>query len=277
MKIIDSDNYAAAGIETLFFPGGEPHAKVPLYDEPLVFHAKLRTWNDVGIAACVISALQHQPVRSHIFIPYFPGARQDRTDGTAPYTVQMVHNLLRTDRPLTVFDPHSEATCHEGGIIDIMMPADIDLPIKDDVVGIIAPDAGAAHRAEQFKIAYYPDADLVTCTKTRDPQTGQLSNYKLPPLGRPGRYIVVDDICDGGGTFILLAKAFIASGAWRESQLELFVSHGIFSKGVDVLAPYYTCITTTDSWCRLQDTDNLRVIPLLPHYLRINKARGEFR
>jgi hypothetical protein len=27
--IIDSDSYAASGIDTLFFPGGEPHVKLP--------------------------------------------------------------------------------------------------------------------------------------------------------------------------------------------------------------------------------------------------------
>ena len=54
MKIIDSDDYSAAGIETMFFPGGEPHVKVPFFSEPLLLHLKLRTWNDVGFAALLL-------------------------------------------------------------------------------------------------------------------------------------------------------------------------------------------------------------------------------
>ena len=42
MLVIDSDNYSAAGIETMFFPGGEPHVKLPLYREPVILYGKLR-------------------------------------------------------------------------------------------------------------------------------------------------------------------------------------------------------------------------------------------
>src|SRR5882672_7111551 len=106
MKIIDSDNYAASGIETMFFPGGEPHVKVPIFTEPLLLHLKLRTWNSVGLAACLMSALCAQDANFRVFIPYFPGARQDRTDGTAPLTVQIMSELLQRVYPIYVFDPH---------------------------------------------------------------------------------------------------------------------------------------------------------------------------
>jgi len=45
--------------------------------------------------------------------------------------------------------------------------------------------------------------------------------------------MIVDDICDGGATFILLAKELYAAGA---KEVNLFVTHGIFSKG---LIPLY--------------------------------------
>jgi len=43
----------------------------------------------------------------------------------------------------------------------------------------------------------------------------------------------VDDICDGGRTFI--ESAGLLREAYPEADIHLYVSHGIFSKGTDVL------------------------------------------
>lgn len=266
MKVIDSDHYAASGIETLFFPGGEPHAKVPIQSVPLLLHLKLRTWADVGLSACVIGALKAQRATFKTFIPYFPAARQDRTDGTAPLTVEMMKGLLADGNPISVFDPHSPMT-RVGIICNSFMPADLDLNGGEDVVGIIAPDEGAAERALSFRNAICPNASLIQCTKERDPHTGRLSNYRMPPLPAAGRYVVVDDICDGGGTFNLLAAAYADDPLAKDSDLGLFVSHGIFSKGVEALSPEFSNITTTDSWCQLKSDRRLTVLPLLPRLL----------
>jgi ribose-phosphate pyrophosphokinase len=267
MLVIDSDNYAAAGIETLFFPGGEPHAKVPRFTDRLVLHLKLRTWADCGIAGCVLNALQYQGASFRTFIPYFPGGRQDRTDGTAPLTVNIMRDLLAYG-PLWVFDPHSHIT-RDSTFCHVLMPSDLGFPRDDSITGIIAPDAGAAARARSFRDALCPDAELIQCTKSRDSHTGHLSNYSMPPLPKAGRYFVVDDICDGGRTFNLLADAYAEDAAAKDSELMLFVSHGIFSQGIDAISPHYFRITTTDSWCR--DTRSyggrLYVIPLLPKLL----------
>lgn len=264
--VIDSDAYAAVGIEALFFTGGEPHAKVPRFAQQLVLHLKLRRWSDVGIAACVMDAIRRQRVKYRAFIPYFPGARQDRSDGTTPMTVNIMQDLLAPINSIWVFDPHSHATltgidCH------VFMPSDLGFPQDDSVVGIIAPDAGAAERARNLRDALCPHAELLQCSKERDSHSGRLSNYRMPNLPRAGRYIVVDDICDGGGTFNLLAEAYAQDPAASDSQLELFVSHGIFSKGLEAISPHYRRITTTDSWCQLAGSDRLTVIPLLPRLL----------
>jgi ribose-phosphate pyrophosphokinase len=86
----------------------------------------------------------------------------------------------------------------------------------------------------------------------------------MPPLPARGRYIIVDDICDGGGTFNLLAHEFKADPQAGASKLELFVSHGIFSKGLSGIDPVIERVTTTDSWCRLASDARLTVLPLKP-------------
>lgn len=267
MLIVDSDNYTAVGIETLFFPGGEPHAKIPPeLSGPVMLFLKLRTWNDVGFAACVMDALKRNPKVSPLnaFIPYFPGARQDRSDGYAPLTAYLMSKLLASRARTTVFDLHSDATYFIGDIAGRLMPSDMDIPTRPAVVGIIAPDNGAVERAEDFRAYFYPHAHLVLCSKKRDPVTGRLSGYQMPTLVTAGEYIIVDDICDGGGTFNLLADAFGADPMGAHSVLSMFVSHGIFSKGLDAIDSRIAHIMTTDSWCRLPNSDRLTVLPLLP-------------
>ena len=265
MKIIDSDRYGDARIETMVFPGGEPHVKVPKVEEDVTLFLKLRSWADVGFAVLVIDALERQGRLGHVFVPYFPAARQDKTDGRAALSLAVMGRLFGA-APVCVFDPHSAKLMQHVKVTRAYMPADLEVPVKPDVVGILAPDDGAKGRAVQFRDRFYPAVPVELATKRRDPQTGALSNYQLPPLTRAGRYIIVDDICDGGGTFNLLAKAFTqrTAGLAANCTLELFVSHGIFSKGLDNISPAIGSITTTDSWCRLPENERLRVLPLNP-------------
>lgn len=270
MKIIDSDNYAEHGIETMFFPGGEPHVKLPLFTTPPLMFAKLRTWNDVGFAALVFDALDTQRCGARAFIPYFPGARQDRSNGTAPLTLSVIRNMFEASAPLVVFDPHSNELIEQTGARYFGLE-DLTIPLRDRVGGVIAPDKGAMGRASRFRDRFYPGVPLIECSKQRDSQTGRLSHYELPKLPRSGHFIVVDDICDGGGTFNLLADAFRKQVGYNTDRysLELIVSHGIFSKGLDAISQMYSRITTTDSWCRLPPSERLTIIPLNQLFDRI--------
>lgn len=255
MLIIESDNYAAAGIETMFFPGGEPHAKcTEALKGDVLLVLKMRTWNDVGLGACVKDMLSRNPrvEKLYVFIPYFPGARQDRSDGLAPYTLGIMSQLLNVlgSVDISTFDLHSAT-----GVVELLPRYNfglhhLQMKPRPGIVGIIAPDKGAMDRAWKFRDKFYHDAELLQCEKTRDPATGRLYGYKMPRLPYPGGYIIVDDICDGGGTFNLLAEAFGKDPLGNSSFLELFVSHGIFSKGLVNIDPRIARITTTDSWCR---------------------------
>jgi len=269
--VIDSDDYPAAGIERLIFPGGEPHVKVPSIAGDILFFAKLCTWNDVGFAACVWDTLQRrlkEKDKVTMFCPYFPGARQDKTDGTAPITLNLVGNLLWSlGGKVVAFDIHNEEKANiYTDVFANLMPTRLKIPIYNDVVGIIAPDKGAIERARDFRNKFYPKAGLLCASKIRNQATGALSDYVLPSPAEVGRYIIVDDICDGGGTFNLLAKEFFDSDIGKKSKLELFVSHGIFSKGLSAIDARIEHITTTDSWCppdlEIRYPERLTIIPL---------------
>jgi ribose-phosphate pyrophosphokinase len=70
---------------------------------------------------------------------------------------------------------------------------------------------------------------------------------------------VVDDICDGGATFIELAKHLS-----NPASLTLCVTHGIFSKGVERLFDAgYTKIITTNSYCEIVNDPRVEIIDVL--------------
>lgn len=285
MKVINSDDYAASGIETFFFPGGEPHARLPegeFGDALLVLRA--RTWNDLGLGMVVLDALQANVLASYkagdrsgraarvwVFVPYFPGARQDRSDGQTPKTKTILYSMLGVvaDKVFT-FDIHSGGN-HQGRLscplhsfsVDELAPQ-ADLPAPANAY-IISPDSGATERAQRLATAARVSNPVLQCDKHRDFATGKFTHFTMPPLPGVGEYLIVDDICDGGGTFNLLAEEFLKDPYGADSSLALFVSHGIFSKGLGNIHPKIEQIFTTDSFTRPNEsTDRLDVISLQP-------------
>lgn len=116
---------------------------------------------------------------------------------------------------------------------------------------ICAPDAGACIKIHDL-VNNIPEAYhaltpvVIEASKKRDPKTGALSDPEvLSGEDLTGKHVLIfDDICDGGYTFIQLAKVLRARGV---TKIGLAVSHGIFSKGVDELNKYFDYIETTDS------------------------------
>ena len=149
--------------------------------------------------------------------------------------------------------------------LSLVVPPMIRFKGKTMVKGIIAPDAGAVKRAEEFAAAIGFTGDIVQVTKRRDPQTGKLSGfaYHGPKLDPNADYLIVDDICDGGGTF----KGVATATGLPPHALSLWVTHGIFSRGASDLSDYIgRMIYSTDShpgWSEF-DPINLIRIPIFP-------------
>jgi len=107
-------------------------------------------------------------------------------------------------------------------------------------VTILLPDKGAS----RYKQLLSACPKVLEAEKIRDPQTGKLSGFKVPPLF--GKVLIVDDICDGGGTFIGIADEIRATNP--PVRLFLYVTHGIFSKGKEELLKRFEEIFTTETF-----------------------------
>lgn len=188
-------------------------------------------------------------------LPCVPGARQDRLNPKGDYlfTIKSIARMIndRNFPQVHVLDPHSEVTPALINRCVTRMPSQsLDLVAtltQSKRYGyVVAPDAGAGKRAQLM--ADVLGIPVLTASKKRDVETGALSGFSLQkhdyPDSSESRVLVVDDLCDGGWTFNGLAEELTKHGF---SKPDLWVTHGIFSKGTAELKKNYDQILTSDS------------------------------
>ncbi len=245
--------------EAFQFNGGEPHIKILeelSKENEVTITTRIKTFNDIGLLLVAVDALRRMGVQEVcLFIPYFPGARQDRLMVLGePLTVKVYADLINglNFKKVTIVDPHSEVTLALLNNVEeltnhhlVKLATD---PLKDYF--LVSPDGGALKKI--YKTAQYlGGVDVVECGKTRDVTTGSLSGFKVHHEDLGGRTcVVVDDICDGGGTFLGLAEELRKHNA---GDLILVVTHGIFNRGTEELSKYYSRIVCADSFSNLND------------------------
>lgn len=193
-----------------------------------------------------------------LILPYVPYARQDRRCNVGEaHSLKVFAGLINAmwwDR-VVVVDPHSdvvEALFERCRIIrqhDAMAANDelVKFISNPDTV-IVSPDAGALKKiygvAEKFL-----KTDIVKVDKRRNISNGEITGIDVhnavEAISPEKNYLIVDDICDGGRTFIEIAKEMEKYGATR---ISLYVTHGIFSKGPGVFDGLIKEVWTTDSF-----------------------------
>ena len=110
---------------------------------------------------------------------------------------------------------------------------------------LISPDAGASKKTIKIAEAFKGEPEVIQAQKIRDLKSGDIISTEIIGDVQGKKVLIADDICDGGRTFIELAKVLRAKGA---IEISLFITHGIFSKGVDVFEGLIDTIYTTDSF-----------------------------
>lgn len=235
---------------TLQFSGGERHVSINLSADktrpltsPVRIRASISNSNDLIDFALICSAVTAEyqaPIE--VELPYLPYARQDRVcaPGQAN-SLSLMKAIIEFAAPskLVSWDTHSQIGIETLGIANVTVAEMLDALQAscpdDDLVSlllsrntvIIAPDHGAVGRAKA--VADQFGVPCIVCSKHRDPSTGRIDRYDVPESINGRHALVIDDICDGGATFCLAATDLRRQGA---SSVSLWVTHGIFSKGV---------------------------------------------
>jgi len=233
------------------FPDGQQSVTIEIdrifsiakYEEGVKIQTRLNTFRDLELIICATAALRNLGVKSiSLYAPYFMGARSDRkfTEGDANYLKQVICPIINAQKfeSVMVLDPHSDVleACLDNfektSNHEIVKRALTDIDNKNDAqerICLVSPDAGAYKKI--FDVAQKFGIDkVITATKVRDIRTGKILHTEIPVLDQHEKikYVIVDDICDGGRTFLELAKSI--HGSRPTAEVYLVVTHGIFSQ-----------------------------------------------
>jgi ribose-phosphate pyrophosphokinase len=259
---LESPSSSHIPIEIIRFPDGQQDLRIlskpSRTDDRVVISSRMNGFKDVELIILAKKALDNigytKPVE--LYIPYLLGGRSDRlfVEGGVRYIKDVIAPIINSlgFSKVTTLDPHSDVM---ENVIDRMEKTTFSSIFIQQFVErfsnpfnftLVAPDAGASKKI--FDIAKSLNTDrIVVCGKHRDVKTGKILETIAPSVNETKNLVVCDDICDGGRTFVEIAKAFKAKG--YAGDMHLFVTHGIFSSasGYHSLCEHYSSITTTNS------------------------------
>lgn len=259
------------------FPGGEVGVGLNaqnlrfLESENFYIRAAIKNSVDVMTLLLVTDALRrltNKPVWLALF--YVPYARQDRVCNKGEsHSIKVFCNLINSLKyhRVIIADPHSEVTpalldnCDILSQLDIISKwPDFAQPMYETDTIFVSPDAGSNKKVSTIA-KYFNHTGFIRADKKRDLQTGNILETIVYADSLKGkRCVIIDDICDGGRTFIELAKVLKAKEA---AMVELYVTHGIFSQGIDALATKgIDHIWTTNSLYEGEDNKNVSIFKL---------------
>lgn len=239
----------------------------------LTISSRLNNFKDLELLICVTKSLNNLGIKDiSVEIPYCLGSRSDRKfcKGDNNYLKDVICPIINSLNftSVAVTDPHSdvlEACLNNYNKIpntELVMWSLTDLyGFKGNLnTGyiLISSDAGANKKIYSLAEHILYSGDIITCSKHRDAD-GKIIKTEVPYFDLSKDVIIVDDICDGGRTFIEIGKTIKERQENFERQtpretgkvpgkLYLIVTHGIFSKGYDELNRYFDHIYCTNSY-----------------------------
>lgn len=177
-------------------------------------------------------------------MPFLPYGRQDKHVSNSStfglYTFMNILNKVIPEVEKVTFDAHSTVAEQIKNLRNDSPMPEISSIIQDlrhelNISLILCyPDKGSRDRYNpaNFEKVTSGVKDVVVMEKTRNQLTGALEMAGVTQ-DLTGQYVlIIDDLCDYGNTFILAAKELYKAGA---KEVYLYVSHGIFSGGINVL------------------------------------------
>jgi ribose-phosphate pyrophosphokinase len=203
----------------------------------------------------------------HLFVSFLPYARQDRLEPDwigQSFALKVFAELINAQQyaSVRIFDPHSSVAT---AVIDRSVAAPGDAFLREvfrdkNSFVLVSPDAGAAKKIRHASAAIGYTEKPVQALKYRL-VGGTIDQVEIFEKDIGGKDVyIIDDICDGGATFIALASELRKRNV---GKVILVVSHGIFSRGTQALLDAgIDHIYTTDSFKDQVPSDRLTEVKL---------------
>lgn len=287
-----SKTFLGSSIDEFNFPDGQPHIKVTNFDKFVT--CRIASSDDL-VKVCMLLYIYRREQKSiDLTILYMMGERMDRAiSSNEPNSCEVICDMLNSQIAtfkevscaakisITLLSPHSEVAPSCLGLgskrpKDEMLTESVfyDMAIKNFLLftgvsqqeieyrqskfSIVLPDKGALARISETPIMrWWPDANLVVMEKVREITTGKITGIKIASGELSSLCIILDDLCDGGATFVGASKELRVSCSSGDKKIGLAVVKGVFSKGTKLEGIDF--IATTNSYQELESRPDFYV------------------
>lgn len=253
MQVIDF--VRGKGYEVISFPDGEKHLRIQELNrkDTVAIRCRIKSSDDLFLLMQLSDILNRQCVEvEEIEIFYLMSMRCDRLFSfEQPFSLKIVADIINTfnAKNVYIYEPHSQRSLNMiKNSRGYYLRGLNDTNFKE--CDFCFPDSGASKRYNTNIMSLLKP---IICKKVRDVETGKLLSFDIAYLGsyKEGNPIlVIDDLCDGGGTFCGIAELL---RQLKPSRLELFVTHAVQKAGIEKVAKYYDKVYITNSYADWDD------------------------
>lgn len=259
MKTINLNN--GTGVTLTLFPDNQPHVNIGVIQEGEAVQVICSLTDSLKLVQLlqVANALTNSFAQKKVLvIPYLMAARYDRLMVTGDsIDIKVVADMINYCgfEKVILFDPHSEVSALLINNAQVVNNKIMVQQYQKENAVLICPDAGAAKKVEQYSSWNNNLTEIVYCNKKRDLTNGRLVLEVLnPDICNNRNCVIIDDLCDGGATFLAIADQIEAA------HLTLIVTHGIFSKGFAKLSEKFDAIICSNSYNKTYDADFVKLV-----------------
>ena len=243
--------------EIFHFPDGEVHIKLDVIDRKNEVNVICRITNaeELFILMQVGDILNRQSVKWFLTIYYLMSMRMDRViTFNESFSLKVVTDMINSLHPclIKVIHPHSERTIE---LLNCFVECSLHPNYKDfeGDVQLCYPDKGAMERYSESYRSNYP---VLIGEKIRNLNTGKIESIviKNPEDYKHLPVMVIDDLCDAGGTFLGINKAIKEID--DKAKVSISIIHMVNERGIDNLSRTFDYVYFTNSyknWNNLPD------------------------
>lgn len=259
MQILNLVNLESSDIKYSIsrFPDGEAQISLGEFSrkDSIAVECRITNAEELFIVCQVCDILDRHEVCYVLNIYYLMSMRIDRImDFNRPFTLKIVMDILwqYNASSIRVLEPHSEVYSRLNPCAEQLFIGIRGLPDNLENYQLVYPDKGAS---ERYSFHYNMNLPVIQCSKERDLDTGKILSIKIdnPQDIKDKPLLIIDDLCDGGGTFCGIAKAFKKIGVSKD-RLNISVTHMVNSKGIENLSKNFNHVWFTNSY---KDWENL--------------------
>lgn len=248
------------------YPDGEKHLVIEGHDwnknKYINVITRIASMDDLFILIQAYNVLYHEDVKiCNLLLTYVLGARCDRRFSLGEaIDANIIQNLIVTKvdaKHIYTLDYHSSLNYVSDWRDLKVFPKEIN----PNAYLLVYPDKGAYDRFESVEGM----SPFCVGFKVRDDSGIRIELDKPHYRDRvDSEIMVVDDLCDAGGTFIVLAD--ILKQKFPNKKKNIFITHAIQKIGIERMAEHYEHVYITNSykdWDKEELPSNVTVVDVL--------------